>query len=69
MGDIDGYDLKLIHSRVLVLQQTPNIDLAHILKHELAPVATSMFKDNEDMRIATTKSGLKNNLQVVVSHG
>ena len=67
VGDKEVYDVNLIYSRVLGLQQTRNIDLAHVLKHELAPVPTSMFKDSGEMRTATTKSDLKNKLQVVIS--
>ena len=46
LGDKEVYDVNLVYSRVLGLQQTRNIDLAHVLKHELSPVPTSMFKDN-----------------------
>ena len=52
---------------MLGLQQSRNIDLAEVLKHELAPFPTSMFKDDGEMRIATTKSDLKKKLQVSVS--
>ena len=52
VGDKEVYDVNLIYSRVLGLQQTRNIDLAYVLKHELAPMPTSMFKDSGEMRIA-----------------
>lgn len=51
---------------MLGLQQTCKIDLAHVLKHELSPVPTSMFKDNGKLKIATTKSDLKNKLKVSI---
>ena len=38
-----------------------------MLGHEIAPVTTSMFDDTGDMRIAKSKSTLKNILQVEVS--
>ena len=38
-----------------------------VFGHELAPVPTSMFDDTGDMRIAKSKSTLKNILQVEVS--
>ena len=41
---------------------TAAIDFAEVLKHELAPLCTSMFKDDGEMRIATTKSDLKRQL-------
>lgn len=67
VGDKDVFDVNLIYSRVLGLQQTRSINLSDVLKHELAPVPTSMFKDDGEMRIATTKSDLKKKLQVRVS--
>ena len=38
---------------------TAAIDFAEVQKHELAPLSTSMFKDDGEMRIATTISDLK----------
>ena len=37
----------IIYSRVLVLQQSRNIDLNKVLQYELAPLPTSMFDDDE----------------------
>jgi len=42
-------------------------DLKELFSHELAPVPTSMFEDNGDMRITKSKSTLKQKLQVVQS--
>lgn len=67
VGGKDVYDVNLIYSRVLGLQQTRDIDLPTVLKHELAPMPTSMFKENGTMRIASAKSTLKKKLQVLVS--
>ena len=67
IGDKHVYDVNLIYSRVLGIQQSREIDFKDVLKHELAPIPTSMFKDTGEMRIATGKSSLKNKLKVQVS--
>jgi len=67
VGDKDVYNVHLVYSRVLGLQQSRNIDFAEVLKHELAPLPTSVFKDDGEMQIAATKSDLKRQLQVGVS--
>ena len=67
VGDNIVYDVNLVYSRVLGVQQTRSINLTDVLKHELAPIPTSMFKDDGEMRIATTKSDLKKKLEVAVS--
>lgn len=61
------YDTELIYSRVMGLATSRNIDLKTLFQHELAPLPTSMFDDNGNMRIATSKSILKRKLQVVQS--
>ena len=63
VGNKEVYDVNLIYSRVLGLQQSRDIDLKKVLKHELAPVPTSMFKESGEMRTATSKSDLKHKLQ------
>ncbi|XP_078661436.1 uncharacterized protein LOC144905583 [Branchiostoma floridae x Branchiostoma belcheri] len=67
VGNSKVYDTNLIYSRVLGLQQSRDIDIKSVLAHELSPVPTSMFDDEGNMRIATTKSTLKKKLQVTVS--
>ena len=62
VGGKDIYDVNLIYSRVLGLQQSRDIDLADILRHELSPLPTSLFKESGEMRIATGKSVLKQKL-------
>ena len=62
VGDKDVYNVHLVYSRVLGLQQSRNIDFAEVLKHELAPLPTSVFKDDGEMQIAATKSDLKRQL-------
>jgi len=39
-----------------------------VLNHEHSPVPTSMFDNEDKMRIVTTKSTLKTKLQVTVFH-
>jgi len=67
VGGKDVYDVNLIYSRVLGLQQSRDIDLADILRHELSPLPTSLFKETGELRIATGKSSLKQKLKVTVS--
>lgn len=61
------YDTQLIYSWVMGLVSTRPIDLKELFSYELAPLPTSMFDDNGSMRIATSKSVLKNKLQVTQS--
>ena len=64
LGSQDCYDTDLIYSRVMGLMSSREIDLKELFSHELAPVPTSMFEDNGDMRITKSKSALKQKLQV-----
>ena len=63
----DIYNVNLIYSRILGLKQSREIDFKDVLKHELAPIPTSMFRSSGKMRIASGKSSLKNKLKVEVS--
>ena len=67
VGDKDVFDPSLIYSRVLGLQQSWDINLKHVLKHELSPISTSMFQETANMRIAVGKSSLKHKLKVTMS--
>ena len=67
VGDKDVYDVHVIYTRILGLQQSRDIDLTDVLKHELSPLPTSVFKETGEMRIATGKASLKNKLKVTVS--
>ena len=58
------FDTALIYSRILCLQTVRNVDLPDVFKYELAPVPTSLFEDNGDMRITKSKSTLKRQLQI-----
>ena len=55
---------KLIYNRVLGFHQSRGIQLNKLLHHYLAPLPTSMFDETGIMRLSTTKSTLKNKLQV-----
>ena len=46
------------------LMSSRGIDLKELFSHELAPIPTSMFEDNRDMRITQSNSSLKQKLQV-----
>ena len=60
VSDGKVFDTNLIYTRVIGLQASSReIDINHILNHELAPVPTSMFEDSGDMRIRKTKSLLQ----------
>ena len=64
LGSKDCYDTDLIYSRVMGLMSSREIDLKELFSHELAPIPTSMFEDNGDMRITQSNSSLKQKLQV-----
>ena len=63
-GSSSSFDTSLIFFRVMCLMNSRNIDVVHLFSYELAPIPTSMFTDNGDMRISKTKSVLKRKLQV-----
>ena len=65
LGSDAVFDTNLIYGRVMGLMNTRVMNLEDIFHHELAPVPTSMFDDNGDMRVVTTKAVLKNKLQCV----
>ena len=67
VGSTPVIDTNIIYSRVLVLQQSRDIDLNKVLQYELAPVPTSMFDEDGLMRITKSKSTLKRKLQVEMS--
>jgi len=43
VGGKDVFDMDVIYSRVLGLQQCRDIDFTDILRHELAPLPTTLF--------------------------
>ena len=44
-----------------------DLNLNNVLKYELAPIPTSMFPNNGEMRLATSKSTLKDTFKVEVT--
>ena len=58
-------DSGLIFTRTLGVMNSRDIKVEQILRYELAPVPTLMFEEKtRDLRIAKSKSILKNKLQV-----
>ena len=64
VGDTRVYQAELIYSRVIGLQCSRDINMKDILEYELAPIPTSMFSENGQMRISKSKAVLKKKLQV-----
>ena len=59
------FDCNLIYSRLIgLLVNGRDIKIEDVIRYELAPVPTSTFDDNGNMRIAKSKSTLKQILQV-----
>ena len=57
------YDTTVIYSRVIGIQASSReLDLKKVLRHELAPVPTSMFHDSGAARMCKAKSDLKKRL-------
>ena len=68
VGSAKEYDTNLIYSGIVGLQASGrDMNLKEVLKYELAPNPTSMFTNNGDMRLATSKSTLKNELKFEVT--
>ncbi len=68
VGETNVIDTNIIYQRIMGLQASSReVDLESVLSYELAPVATSMFTDAGDLRIATSKSTMKKLLQVEIS--
>lgn len=64
-SDTLSVDTNLIYSRVIGLQASGlDVDVEDVFAHELSPVPTSMFTDEGKMRVAKSKSTLKQSLKV-----
>ena len=60
VADTKMYDINLIYSRVIGLQASSwEIDINHILNHELAPVPTAMLTETGELRIGKNKPVLR----------
>ena len=63
VGTEKVYDTTVIYSRVIGIQASSReLDLKKVLRHELAPVPTSMFHDSGAARMCKAKSDLKKRL-------
>ena len=63
VGTEKEYDTTVIYSRVIGIQASSReLDLKKVLRHELAPVPTSMFHDSGAARMCKAKSDLKKRL-------
>ena len=68
VGENSVVDQEAIYARVIGLPVSQrDLDLQQVLATELAAYPPSMFQADGQMRVATGKSMLKNNLQVEVS--
>ena len=55
VGSAKVYDTNLIYSRIIGLQASGrDMNFNALLKYELAPISTSMFTNNGEMRSATS---------------
>ena len=64
MGSAKVYDTNLIYSRIIALKASGrDMNLNEGLKYELAPIPTTIFTNNGDLRLATSKSTLKKKAQ------
>ena len=60
VGSAKVYDINLIYSRIIGLQASGrDMNLNEVLKYKLESISTSMFTNNGEMRLATSKSTLK----------
>ena len=63
VGTEKVYDTTVIYSRVIGIQASSReLDLKKVLRHELAPVPTSMFHDSGAVQMCKAKSDLKKRL-------
>ena len=63
VGSAKVYETNLIYSRIIGLKAScQDLNLNEVLKYESIP--TSMFTNNREMRLATSKSTLENKLKV-----
>ena len=67
-GNIKVYDTEVTYACITGLLATGHKILQIVLKHELAPVPSSLFSKEGYMLIATLKHILKDQLQVEVSY-
>lgn len=67
VNDEEIIDTFLTYSRVIVLQLTnAAMTVENIFKHEFAPIPTSIFNDDSDLRSAKSKPDMKRALEFKV---
>lgn len=65
LGITTTFDTEVIFNRTLaIIGSGGEVDLHDLFSHELAPIPTSLFLDDGNMRPASSKSKLKNFLEV-----
>ena len=64
VGAATTVDTEVIFNRTLGIIGSGEFDLNDLFSHELAPIPTALFLDDGSMRPASSKSKLKNYLQV-----
>ena len=64
LGATKTFDTEVIFNRTLGVIGSGEFDLHDLFSHELGPIPTSLFLDDGSMRPASSKSKLKNSLQV-----
>ena len=68
VNDMKMFDTEMIYVRAMALQcSLRNYDTKNLMAHELSPRPASMFDDSGAMKVAKTKSVLKNDLKVEVA--
>ena len=68
IGTQKDFDTNLVYSRAICLQASNrDVDVDHMMSHELAPLPTALFSDSGVMRFSTSKSALKTEMKVEIS--
>ena len=68
VGNTKVYDQDLIYARVIgLMSSSRGVDFDTVLAYELAAYPPSMFNSDGEMKIAKSKSVLKQKLQVTLS--
>ena len=63
VNDEEIIDTSLIYSRVFAMQ----LIVENVFKHELAPIPTSIFNNDGDLRPAKSKADMKRTLESKLS--
>ena len=55
LGAVTAVDIEVVFSRTLGVIRSEEFDLHELFSHELAPIPTSLFLDNDGMILASSK--------------